>query len=190
MADVDLLAAAARGLDLAPVRPALAHAIRLLRRAQVNLSDRRAARVQHLVAAAAVLAGRTVATEEDLWPLLTAVPTREEQATAREVLRDVLARSRNGALRAASEDASAGPLARARRLAVDAEALLARGPDAPADATAGDPQVSPPDAREAFRLRIEGVLREIDAGFAPGLLPGELSAVRPRLVAALDTWRS
>lgn len=189
MADVDLLAVAARGLDLSPVRPALAHAIRLLRRAQVNLSDRRAVRVQRLVAAAAVLAGRTHATEEDLWPLLTAVPTREEQATARDVLRDVLARSRNGALRAAAEDASAGPLARARRLAADAEALLARGPEAPAE-LAGDPQVSPPDPREGFRLRVEGMLREIDAGFAPGAVPSELVAVRPRLVAALDTWRS
>ena len=188
MADVDLLAAAARGLDLAPVRPALAHAIRLLRRAQVNLSDRRAVRVQRLIAAAAVLAGRTVATEEDLWPLLTAVPTREEQATARDVLRDVLARSRNGALRAASEDASAGPLARARRLAADAEVLLARGPEASAADLPGDPQVSPPDPREGFRLRIEGILREIDAGFVPGSLPSELGAVRPRLVAALDTW--
>lgn len=187
MADVDLLAVAARGLDLAPVRPALAHAIRLLRRAQVNLSDRRAARVQHLVAAAAVLAGRTVATEEDLWPILTAVPTREEQATARDVLRDVLARSRNGALHAAAEDASAGPLARARRLASEAEALLARGPELPATGLASDPQVSPPDPREGFRLRIEGMLREIDAGFAPGSVPSELAAVRPRLVAALGS---
>jgi MoxR-like ATPase len=190
MADVDALALAARGLDLAPVRPALAHAIRLLRRAQVNLSDRRAVRAQRLVAAAAVLAGRTVATEEDLWPLLTAVPTREEQATARDVLRDVLARSRNGALRAASEDATAGPLARARRLAADAEALLARGPDAVAPELAGDPQVAPPDPREAFRLRVEGILREIDAGFAAGAIPSELGAVRPRLVQALDAWRS
>ncbi|MDO9021245.1 MAG: AAA family ATPase [Myxococcales bacterium] len=188
MDDVDTLAVAARSLDLGPVRPALAHAIRLLRRAQVNLSDRRAVRVQRLVAAAAVLAGRTVATEEDLWPLLTAVPTREEQATARDALRDVLARSRNGALRAAAEDASAGPLARARRIATDADALLARGPDASAIELAGDPQVHPPDPREAFRLRVEGILREIDAGFAPGSVPAELVAVRPRLVAALATW--
>ncbi len=189
VADIDLLATAARGLDLAPVRPALAHAIRLLRRAQINLSDRRAARVQRLVAAAAVLAGRTHVTEEDLWPLLTAVPTREEQSTARDALRDVLARSRNGALRAASEDASAGPLARANRIAADAEALLARGPDASAPLPDGDPHVAPPDPREGFRLRVEGVLREIDASFAPGELPAALTAVRPRLVAALAAWQ-
>lgn len=189
MADVDVLAAAARGLDLAPVRPALAHAIRLLRRAQVNLSDRRAVRVQRLVAAAAVLAGRTHVTDQDLWPLLTAVPTREEQSVARDALRDLLARSRNDALRAASEDASAGPLARARRLAADAETLLARGPEAPTGASEGDPHVAPPDPREAFRLRVEAVLREIDASFAPGSLPEALTGVRPRLVAALDTWR-
>jgi len=50
--------------------------------------------------------------------------------------------------------------------------------------------VSPPDPREAFRLRVEGILREIDAGFVAGSIPSELGAVRPRLVQALDTWRA
>jgi MoxR-like ATPase len=186
--DLDALAHAARALDLAPVRPALAHAIRLLRRADVALSDRRAVRVQRLVAAAAVLAGRTHATDEDLWPLLTAVPTREGQDTARDVLRPVLARSRNAALGAAAEDASAGPLARAERLARDAASLLAQGP-ATAPAPPHDAQVTPPDPRQAWGLRLEGVLREIDAGFAPGQLPASLALVRPQLVAALHSLR-
>ncbi len=187
--DLDLLARTARTLDLAPVRPALAHAIRLLRRADVHLSDRRAVRVQRLVAAAAVLAGRTQATEEDLWPLLTAVPTREAQTAARDVLRNVLARSRNPALQAATEDASAGPLARAARLAQLAEELLARGPEAPGLPSVGDPQVAGPDPRQAWGLRLEGILREVDAGFAPGMLPAVLVPLRPRLVAAVDALR-
>jgi len=188
LGDLDLLARTARALDLAPIRPALAHAIRLLRRADVTLSDRRAVRVQRLVAAAAVLAGRTHATEEDLWPLLTAVPTRETQTTAREVLRSVLARSRNPALGAAAEEASAGPLARAARLARVADTLLTRGPE-PVSDTSVDPLVAGPDPRQAWGLRLEGVLREIDAGFAPGQLPAELAPLRPRLVAALDALR-
>ena len=41
------------------------------------------------------------------------------------------------------------------------------------------------DPREAWSLRIEGVLREIDAGFAAGRVPPELTAVRDRLREAL-----
>ncbi len=52
----------------------------------------------------------------------------------------------------------------------------------PADAPRSDGAVPQgPDAREAQRLRFEGVLREIDAGFAPGTLPPELLAVRDRV---------
>jgi MoxR-like ATPase len=56
--DVDWLADAARRADLSGVRNALAHCVRLLRRTSVELSDRRIVRAQHLIAAAAVLAGR------------------------------------------------------------------------------------------------------------------------------------
>ncbi len=181
--DLDALAQASRALDLAPVRPHLAHAIRLLRKNGVQLSDRRAVRVQRLVAAAAVMAGREVPTESDLWPLVAAVSTRDEQATARSCLRDILARSDNAGLQAAAEAAAAGPLARARRIAREAEKMLAElpavGPRAEGHAPPG------PDGREAQRLRLEGVLREIDAGFAPGSVPPELVAVRDRVREAL-----
>ncbi len=183
LADLDVLTSAARRVDMAPVRPHLAHAIRLLRKHGVQLSDRRAVRVQRLVAAAAVMAGRDTPTEADLWPLVAATSTRDEQATARSCLRDILARSDNSALQAAAEAAASGPLARARRIAREAEAMLAQPP---ADAPRSDGAVPQgPDAREAQRLRFEGVLREIDAGFAPGTLPPELLAVRDRVRDAL-----
>jgi MoxR-like ATPase len=85
LADIDALSALARECDLGAVRPFLADAIRRLRGAGIVLSDRRAVRVQKLVAAAAALDGRRVAGECDLWPLVLAVPQREEQALAREV---------------------------------------------------------------------------------------------------------
>ncbi|MFO0606827.1 MAG: AAA family ATPase [Polyangiales bacterium] len=184
LADVDALARAARDADLAPVRPHLAHAIRLLRKNGVSLSDRRAARVQRLVAAAAVLAGRATPTEADLWPLVAAVPTREEQTTARHCLRDLLARSDNPVLTAAAEESAAGPLARARRIAQRADALLGQEPRDGSNNTGHVP--AGPDAREAWRLALEGVLREVDAGFAPGALPPELAAVRDRVRAIVD----
>jgi MoxR-like ATPase len=165
----DALAAAARAADLSRVRPHLAHAIRVLRGAGVLLSDRRAVRAQRLVAAAAVLAGRARPTDADLWPLVLAVPTREQQAIARECLHDVLIQTENAALPAAAEEASLGPLARAARIA-----------------TAGREALSDmPEDLDDWRLRLEGIVREIDAGFAPESMPTDLAEVRSRIVAVL-----
>ena len=165
----DALATAAQAADLSRVRPHLAHAIRVLRGAGVLLSDRRAVRSQRLVAAAAVLAGRARPTDADLWPLVLAVPTREQQAIARECLHDVLTQTENAALPAAAEEASLGPLARAARIA-----------------TAGREALSAmPEDLEDWRLRLEGIVREIDAGFAPEAMPTDLAEVRSRIVAVL-----
>ena len=170
--DVDALAARARAADLSGIRPHLAHAIRLLRGAGIQLSDRRAVKSQRLVAAAAALAGRDTATQADLWPLLLAVPTREQQELARECLREVLARAENAAVPAAAEEASLGPLARAARVArAGREALAARPED--------------PVALADWTLKLEGIAREIDAGFAADSMPAELADVRGRIVEAL-----
>lgn len=172
MQDLDALAAAVGSADVRPVRSALSHAIRVLRKNGIALSDRRAVKVQRLVAAAAVMAGRLVPTEADLWPIVLAVPTREAQNAARDALRDVISRSENPALAAIAAEASLGPLARAARIGEAAEALLAERPLA-ADAEAVD----------RWRLKLEGVAREIDAGFARLHLPEALASVRARIVA-------
>ncbi len=172
VSDLDTVSAAARACDLIRVRPHLAHAIRLLRGAGIALSDRRLVKVQRLMAAAAAMAGRDRATDADLWPLVLAVPTREQQSLARETLREVLAQSENAALPAAAEEASLGPLARATRIAAAGrEALLARP--------------GTRDEVESWYLRLEGIAREIDAGFAPEAMPHELAEVRAGIVAAL-----
>jgi MoxR-like ATPase len=101
-----------------------------------------------------------------------AVPTREGQAAARDALRDVLARSENAALGAAAAEASLGPLARAARIAAAGEQALAARP-AGSDA----------EVIEAWRLKLEGVAREIDAGFVNP--PADLASVRARIVQAL-----
>jgi MoxR-like ATPase len=172
VADLEVLSAAARSADLSWVRPHLAHAIRLLRGAGIVLSDRRAVKVQRLVAAAAALAGRERPTDADLWPLVLAVPTREQQSLARECLSGVLAHSENEALPAAAEEASLGPLARATRIVTAGREALRLRP-------AGADQV------EDWCLRLEGIAREIDAGFAPEAMPHELAEVRAGIVAAL-----
>jgi MoxR-like ATPase len=171
MQDVDTVAQAARAADVAAVRPALAHALRLVRAAGVELTDRRAARVQRLVAAAAALAGRSSADERDLWPIVFAVPTEGGQRIARDALRDVLRASENESLPAAAEEGSLGPRARAARLVEHARALLEARP---AEADLG-----------ALRQKLEGIAREIDAGFAPSAMPPELAEVRAKIVAEL-----
>ena len=168
VADLDELSAQARSMELEAVRPALAQAIRTLRRAGIALSDRRAVKCQKLVAAAAALAGRAAPTEADLWPIVAAVPTAHEQQLAREALHDLLTASENPALVAAATEASAGPLARAHGLVEAGEALLAGVHDS-----------------DAWRLKVEGVLRDIDASFDPVSLPDALRELRPRLADAL-----
>jgi len=171
---LDVLSRVAREADLAPVRPHLAHALRVLRGAGIGLSDRRMVKAQRLVAAAAVLAGRRIPGVADLWPLVYAVPTQAGQALARDVLRDLLAHSENAALPAAALEASAGPLARARGLVQSARAVLAARPE---DTDA--------EALASWRLKLEGVVREMDAGFAPEVLPEELRSLREEVRGVL-----
>lgn len=168
MAEVDVLAEAARRADLEPVRPVLADAIRRLRKQGIALSDRRLVKLQRLVAAAAALRGATIASAVDLWPIVAAIPEPEGQALAREALAEVLSVSENGALVAAVAETSTGPRARAARIVEAANVVL--------DLPLGDPTTP---------LRLEGIAREIDASFAAESLPDEIRAVRERVVAAL-----
>jgi MoxR-like ATPase len=171
--DLDTVAAAARAADLGPVRPLLAQAIRTLRQNGILLSDRRAVKVQRLVAAAAAMTGRPQPTNQDLWPLILAVPTQAEQSLARDCLRDLLAATENAALATIAEETSLGPLARARRLVTAGQALLADEPSVGND-------------RDAWILKLEGVAREIDAGFTAEQLPPELSDLRKAIVSAIN----
>ena len=125
--------------------------------------------MQRLIAAAAALAGRTEATDQDLWPVLYAVPTEAGQRAARDALKDQLAASRNPMLRLSAEEASLGPFARADRILGDARLALS---DAP-----------PPSQRIGHQLRLEGILREIDSSFALETIPVDLKQMRERLVS-------
>lgn len=173
ISDIDALAGEALNADMSRVRPLLAHAIRLLRSAGLSLTDRRAVKAQKLVAAAAVLAGRAKPNESDLWPLIFAVPTRDQQSAARETLRELLAETENATLPAAAEEASLGRLARALRLVESGRRILATQP------------MDGAEERESWRLKLEGIAREIDAGFTPEQVTAELADVRARIVEML-----
>jgi MoxR-like ATPase len=164
---LEVAAADVDRVDVAAVRPAIAQCIRTLRRHDITLSDRRAVRAQRLVAAAAVLDGRTTATDADLWALLPAVPTHLAQQRATDVLGPLLERSRSGVAGTAAEEASRGLLATAERIVRTHVEYL------------GLP------VGEDRMLRMEGLAREIDATFPPGALPVAIVAVRAALVDEL-----
>jgi MoxR-like ATPase len=163
LAHLDTLSCMLKDVQLDEARPALALAVRKLRQAGIQLSDRRIVKTQRLMAAAAVLAGRLEASAADLWPLLYALPTRETQLNAREVLGDMLAASMHPHLFSAVEVATMQPLSRVGRLRESAQALLAL------------------PAGEAAKLA-EAVLREIDANFPADGLPEELAGLRSSLM--------
>jgi MoxR-like ATPase len=169
--DLSLLTRARRSLDLNPVRESLARAVRLLRRAGVALTDRRIVRSQNLIAAAAALAGRGSASHADLWPLIYAVPTELEQQTARDALRELLAESES-ALGSAALDASASARARAAKLEEATRAALA------------EPRTDA--GRESWLLRLEGLLRDMDASFSQAALPEPLPELRQKLKALVE----
>ncbi|HYE38802.1 MAG TPA: AAA family ATPase [Ramlibacter sp.] len=162
LSHLDALCQCLKDVQLDGARPALANAIRQLRQAGIQLSDRRIVKSQRLVAAAAVLAGRLETSEADLWPLLYALPTKEAQHHAREVLRDLFAASTHPHLFSAVEEATLQPLSRAARLQEAARACLA-GPE------------------DELHARAESVLREIDANFTAQTLPHVLAGLRDLL---------
>lgn len=171
LAAVDRLAAAARACDLDEVTPLVGTALRRLRSAGVPVGDRRAVRSQKLVAAAAVLDGRTTASARDLWVLPLIAPTADTQALARDTLADLVEKAANRSLVHAAEELSRSTAARAERLARTGTALLAAHRNLP-------------EGRDS-RLRLEAALREIDAGFEPADLPAALAGIRAELVAAV-----
>lgn len=169
---LDQLSSAVRRMEPAVVQTALAHCVRRLRQAGIDLSDRRIVKAQTLVCAAAALAGRPQPDNSDLWPLVYVIRSQEGQLQGREVLHDLLQQSDNRTLNAAVEDASASPQARAERIMQQAQILLTEKPGQETEL-------------EHWRLRIEALGREIDAGFSEQALSDELKNVRGQLAAEL-----
>lgn len=166
--DLDELARAAQAVDLSHVRPHYAQCVRLLRQAGVELTDRRLVHVQRLIAAAAALAGRTMAEPEDLWPLIFALPSPETQALGRTVLKAQLDASRSDPMPSAALEATQGRAARAKLLEERAALLL-----------------TTETRDDSWRLKLEGVARDIDAAFSADNMPAALSSRRALIVQAL-----
>lgn len=167
LAALDQLAGNVQDVDMRHAWPVLATAVRQLRQAGIHLSDRRIVKAQALIAASAVLAGRLQAQASDIWPLIYVLPSREQQQTGREVLRELMVGASHPNLHGAVEAAALQPQARASRLESQAKAVL----EAPVAERVG---------------KLEPLLREIDANFAQETLPEALADLRLALRQALS----
>jgi MoxR-like ATPase len=77
---VDILTARAEYLEL----------LQRLRHAGIDISDRRAVKLQRLIAASALLCGRTVATPSDFWVLQYIWDRQEQQETLKAIVTDAM----------------------------------------------------------------------------------------------------
>lgn len=67
-----------RSVDLSPIRKEYVNLVHSLRNTGINVSDRRAVKIQNLIAASAVMCGRTEAILSDMWVLKYIWDTEEQ----------------------------------------------------------------------------------------------------------------
>ncbi len=163
---LDRLSQAAKAADMSQCQPLIAHCIRLLRHANIHLSDRRIVKIQKLVSAAAILSGRTTPNSADLWPIIYAIPTQAGQALARDILQDVLEQSENKTLLISAEEAAASAASRVARLIEQIDQAVLNN--------------------ESDSLQLEAIAREIDANFSAETLPATLKVKRDILLTLLN----
>jgi MoxR-like ATPase len=123
--DVRLLHTLLPQVDLAPVRPAYLESIHRLRHAGIAISDRRAVKLQRLMAASALLCGRMYADPSDQWVLRYIWDTEEQQEILASLVQSALDKAgSNGAPRHPRSRGSDAP--DPESLARDLQRLAAR----------------------------------------------------------------
>jgi MoxR-like ATPase len=172
IADVDYLGGLTRAVNLDAVRPFYTHIIRKLRNRGVNLSDRRIVKGQKFIAAAALAAGRMQAGPEDLWPIIFLIQDKAVQQEMRDLLQEELKASANAVFGNAVKEASQGPHAHAQDLQRYGLKLLE-----------DKPRLQSGMSWEAWLVRAEALLTQIDAGFRKDALPEGLRSLRAALAA-------
>src|SRR5262249_46536690 len=122
-AEVRELARLLPEVDLSGIRAAHVELVARLRAAGIHVSDRRAVKVQRLVAASALLCGRTAADLSDLWVFRHIWDTEDQEEILTAIGEETPARSKSPAAHPRSR-ASAPP--DPERLAQDVEDLARR----------------------------------------------------------------
>lgn len=107
VADVRTLQQCVPLVDVAAVRETYVDLIRRLRHAGVEVSDRRAVRLQRVTAASALMCGRSQVHASDLWVLRYIWETREQIEILTQMVNDVIESSAPPAAPSSGSDASA-----------------------------------------------------------------------------------
>ncbi|MFK7739298.1 MAG: AAA family ATPase [Planctomycetota bacterium] len=143
------LHAALLEVDLTPMRSTFVKLVEAIRRIGLSLSDRRAVKLQRVIAASALLAQRSEANSTDLWVLRHIWESDEQRQTLRSLVDDAIAK---GCERADSRPHPAAVRAQApdsEELARDLEAIAALADDEPGTRAA--------DRLRALASRVEWV---------------------------------
>jgi MoxR-like ATPase len=119
-----------RTVDIVSVRPAYLEAIARLRRAGIPISDRRAVRLQRLIAASALLCGRSQANGTDLWVLRYIWETEEQQEVIAAIVDEAVAAAKSAIDGAVHPRAHGNGAPDAEELARDLERLAQQLKDA------------------------------------------------------------
>ncbi|RYY51903.1 MAG: AAA family ATPase, partial [Chitinophagaceae bacterium] len=88
--DVKVLQSMIGSVDLQGIRPAYINLVELLRNAGVQVSDRRAVKLQRLIAASALLCKRSVAILSDMWVMRYIWDTEEQQELIAGIVNSVI----------------------------------------------------------------------------------------------------
>jgi len=93
VADIRAIQQAIRDVDLAPARDAFVELVVRLRKAGIEVSDRRAVKLQRLIAASALLCGRLAAQRTDLWVLRYIWDTEEQREVLAALVQETLGKA-------------------------------------------------------------------------------------------------
>lgn len=121
--ELRLLQEAILAVDLTQLRPAYLEIISQLRRAGIAVSDRRAVKLQRLVAASALLCGRNMANRSDLWVLRYIWDTNEQREIIAAIVQTMVDQADSQELAGAHPRAQGDRLPNAEELARDLEQL-------------------------------------------------------------------
>ncbi|WP_130733876.1 AAA family ATPase [Flavobacterium sp. J27] len=88
--DIRLLQVETRKVDLAPIRKEYVDIVHSLRNAGISVSDRRAVKIQNLIAASAFICGRNSAILSDLWVLKYIWDTEEQMEVLEGIVNHII----------------------------------------------------------------------------------------------------
>jgi len=117
--DVRKLQSLVKEVDLSAVLPRYAELVQKFRRAGMTISDRRAVKLQNLLAASAILCGRLKANHTDVWVLRYVWNSEEEQEVLAALVKQALEAADEGDLEACHPQARIAEAPDPERLAGD-----------------------------------------------------------------------